>query len=155
MHTSGSPDGFSITRILPTSPDEVWDAWTEPDAMSQWLCAGNAVVPAEEIQLDIQIGGHYRYTMIDVDTGERRVTGGTYQHLDAPHRIAFTWGDYRADPEDNPLVVVSLEPHGEDTLMFFELRGASGAPGDHFYYDGWAEALNVLTRYFTTPRADG
>ena len=123
---------------------------TDPDALSQWWRTSNTVTPYDEIQLDLQIGGYYRYTMIGVDTGARTVTGGMYQDLDAPQRIAFTWDDYRAQSEDSPLVVFTLEAHGEDTLLFFELRGASGAPGDHFYYDRWAESLDHLQTYLTT-----
>ena len=154
MSSSQAPDGFSITRIVSASPDAVWDAWFDPQAMTQWLATPNTVIPFEEIQLDPQVGGHYRYATVNVESGEYAVTGGIFQKFEAPQRLAFSWGDPRADQEDSPLVVITLESHGDDTLVFFELRGATGAPGDHFYYDGWAAALRAFERYLTRTLTD-
>ncbi|GAA4473773.1 hypothetical protein GCM10023190_06540 [Enteractinococcus fodinae] len=155
MSSSQAPNGFSITRIVPACSETVWDAWLNPEAMTQWLATRNTVIPFEEIQLDPQVGGHYRYATVNFDSGEYAVTGGIFLKVEAPQRLAFSWGDPRADPEGSPLVVITLEPHGDNTLVFFELRGATGAPGDHFYYDGWAAALRALEQYLTRTLTPG
>lgn len=150
VNNSSTPDGFSITRFLLAPVASVWDAWTEPDAMATWWHTRHSITPVEEIQADVQVGGHYRYTTINAETGHRVVTGGIYRTLDPPNRIAFTWDVPGAEPYETPLVVVTLEPDEQGTRLFFELRGASGAPGDHFYYDEWAQMLDSLATYLTT-----
>ncbi|MGO1537723.1 MAG: SRPBCC family protein, partial [Yaniella sp.] len=62
-------------------------------------------------------------------------------------RLVFTWGEPGSDPEDTPIVTVTLEPSGGGTHMTFELHGFAGQPGDGFVYDGWDEALDVLEEY--------
>lgn len=85
--------------------------------------------------------------MVNDDTGERFITGGVYQEITPYERLVFTWGEPDADPDDAPVVTVTLEPEQRGTRMIFELRGVSGQPGDGFFYDGWDEALDVLTEH--------
>lgn len=150
MYTANGSDGFSITRVFSVRVETVWDAWTQSAALAAWWRTHQTIPVTEEWQVDLQVGGHYRYTTVNMASGELSVTGGTYQELDPPHRLVFTWGQPHADAADTPLVAVTLEPENHGTLLFFELRGASGAPGDHFFYDGWSQVLDSLDDYLTS-----
>ena len=85
--------------------------------------------------------------MVNDTTGDRVVSGGVYLELDPPRRLVFTWGEPDGDPQDTPVITVSLEASDRGTTMTFELRGVHGEAGDAFFYDGWDEALDVLVEH--------
>ncbi|MDN5732610.1 MAG: SRPBCC domain-containing protein [Yaniella sp.] len=147
MSSTDMTQSFTLTRTLDATPEQVWHAWTDPDAIADWWHPRNTSTPRDEVEVDVRVGGHYTYTMVNDDTGERVVTGGVYQEVSPVERLVFTWGEPGSDPEDTPIVTVTLEPSGGGTHMTFELHGFAGQPGDGFVYDGWDEALDVLEEY--------
>lgn len=145
-----STKGFTIVRTLQANPEEVWQAWTEPDQAAQWWHPGGTTTPRDSVGMDVQLGGSYTYAMVNDETGERVVTGGVYREVAPFERLAFTWGEPDGDPDETPLVTVSLEPVDEGTRMTFELRGVDGSKGDGFFYDGWDEVLTSLGDHMGT-----
>src|SRR5699024_12612269 len=132
-------NAVASTRSLNATAQQVWHAWSNPDAIADWWHPRNTSTPREEVKVDVRVGEHYRYTMVNDDTGERVVTGGVYKEVAPFERLVFTWGEPGADPRKTPVVTVTLEPEENGTRMVFELRGVSGQPGDGFFYDGWYE----------------
>ncbi len=47
-----------ITRFLDASPEEVFDAWTNPDQARRWMCPFGASVP--DLTLEARVGGRLR-----------------------------------------------------------------------------------------------
>ncbi|MGH7965219.1 MAG: SRPBCC family protein, partial [Candidatus Binatia bacterium] len=52
-----------IRRRLPATPQEVFDAWTDPESMKDWMCPGTTTLAA--VELDVRIGGKFRIVMRD------------------------------------------------------------------------------------------
>ena len=52
---------LTITRHLPAPPEDVFDAWTKPDVISQWLCPFDTKVVRAD--LDVRVGGKYYLDM--------------------------------------------------------------------------------------------
>lgn len=152
MSDTDMTQAFTLTRNLDATPRQVWHAWTDPDAISDWWHPRNTSTPREEVKVDVREGGHYVYTMVNDDTGDRVVTGGVYEEVTPYERLVFTWGEPGSDPNNTPVITVTFEPEGDGTRMIFELRGASGQPGDGYFYDGWDEALDVLEEHLETVR---
>lgn len=142
-----SSKGFTIVRTMEASPQELWTAWTDPDEAARWWHPSGTSTPRESVEIDAQVGGSYRYAMVNDKTGERVVTGGTYLEVVPFKRLTFTWGDPDGDPDETPVVTVSLEPVDSGTRMTFDLRGVDGSAGDGFFYDGWDHVLDSLTQY--------
>ncbi|TDS84298.1 SRPBCC family protein [Nesterenkonia aurantiaca] len=142
--------GFTLARTFAATPEEVWEAWTDPDAAAHWYHPEGASTPRESIEMDVRVGGRYTYTMVNDDDGTRVITAGVYREVTPCQRLVFTWGDPLAEPEDTPVITLVLTPTGEGTRMTFEFRGADGAAGDNFFYDGWDSALDVLSEYLST-----
>ncbi|MCO5223066.1 MAG: SRPBCC domain-containing protein [Thermomicrobiales bacterium] len=142
--------GFKIVRVFGATPEEVWAAWTDPDAAAQWWHPYGTSTPREEVEIDARVGGHYTYTMVNDSTGERVVTAGVYLEVTPYERLVFSWGSPGDDPMDTPRITVTLEAVDADTRMTFELRGVEGFKGDNFFYDGWDEALDSLGGYVRT-----
>jgi len=147
MTRTDMSQGFTIIRNLDAAPEQVWHAWTDPDAMSAWWHPYNTSTPREEVEADVRVGGHYQYTMVNDENGQRVVSGGVYKEVSPFERLVFTWGEPGSDPDDTPIVTLSLAPQDNGMQMTFELRGVPGQPGDEYFYDGWDEALNVLEEY--------
>ena len=144
--------GFTIVRMVDASVEDVWRAWTDPDVAAQWWHPRGTSTPRESVEIDARVNGRYTYTMVNDETGERVVTGGRYREVVPVERLVFTWGDPDGDPDDTPVVTVTLEPDGDRTRMTFDLRGVDGSKGDGFFYDGWEEALDSLDDYLGRAR---
>ncbi|MDF2721804.1 MAG: hypothetical protein K0Q59_1479 [Paenibacillus sp.] len=134
---------FTITRNLNARRELVWRAWTEKKELAAWLPS----TPLESISFDVREGGRYRYTMVNLETGEEYHTGGVFLDVVPFERLVFTWGNPDAPIEDSPVVTLTLTAHGDRTEMIFHLRGCAGHPGDKYFYDGWSNALDDLTTH--------
>ena len=131
-----------LQRLLPASPQEVFDAWTDPKSLQQWFCLGT--VSLASVDLDVRVGGHFRIVMRD-ETKDLLHTG-TYREIDPPQRLVFTWrssGTY----DQETLVTVELHPKGNKTelvLTHEQLPDVSSA-GKH--ESGWQDVVRKLAVY--------
>ncbi len=66
MNMPASVPEFTITRTLNARRELVWRAWTEEKELAAWLPS----TPLETISFDVREGGRYRYTMVNIETGE-------------------------------------------------------------------------------------
>ena len=111
-------DRAVVRRVLPATPDAVFDEWLDPDALREWMCPAPAC--ATRVELDARVGGLVR---IDIEElGTEFFVVGEFTELDRPRRLAFTWycSTWPID-SDESVVTVILEPDGErNTMMTIE-----------------------------------
>lgn len=136
--------GFTLVRLFDATPEEIWDAWTNPDEAAQWWHPRGMTTPRDSVSIDARVGGTYTYTMVDDTTGDAYPTGGVYREVEPHTRLSFTWGNPGDDPDETPLVTVTIEDVGDLTRLTFDLRGVDGMPGDDSFHDGWESALDEL-----------
>ena len=55
---------LSVTRMFEAPCERVYQAFTDPEQLSQWFGPDECSVPRESIEIDVRVGGHLRYTMI-------------------------------------------------------------------------------------------
>ncbi|HLK56862.1 MAG TPA: SRPBCC domain-containing protein [Chthonomonadaceae bacterium] len=101
----------SLERFYPHSPERVWQALTDPQALTQWLLP-NTFKP---------LLGH-RFRLIHRSPeGKRRKVRCQVVELEAPSRLAYTW---QAEGEDVPtLVTWTLVPVEAGTCLRLEHIG--------------------------------
>ncbi|WP_066586154.1 SRPBCC family protein [Cellulomonas timonensis] len=145
--------GFTLVRDFDATPQDLWRAWTDPDEAAVWWHPSGVHTPRETVAIDARVGGRYAYTMVNDATGEQYPTGGVYREVVEPERLVFTWGLPDGDPDDAPLITVTLEPTDAGTRMTFDLRGFDAARGDGNVYDGWDSALDELDAHVTASAA--
>jgi uncharacterized protein YndB with AHSA1/START domain len=114
MNMPISEPEFTITRTLNARRELVWRAWTEEKELADWLPS----TPLETISFDVREGGRYRYTMVNIETGEEYPTGGVFLDVVPFERLVFTWG-YPDDPIENspccdPSPHHTRRPHRDD-----------------------------------------
>lgn len=110
-----SPVMAVVQRLLPATPEVVYDEWLDAEGMTEWMCP--RPTRPTKIVLDPRVGGQIR---IDIDDdGFALTVAGEYLELERPQRIRFTWWCTTWEPADHSSVVtVLLEPQGDDqTLM--------------------------------------
>lgn len=147
MHDTDMTQGFTIIRYVEATPEQVWRAWTEPAAIAQWWHLPNTTTPLEELEFDVQVGGHYIYTSVHNETEQRSVSGGLFQEVAPFDRLAFTWGAPDFNPEYLPVATVGIDEIVDGTHVNFDLRGVPGEQGDDGFYDTWDQALARLKAY--------
>jgi uncharacterized protein YndB with AHSA1/START domain len=106
-----------VRRLLPASPDVVYDEWLDPGALADWMPPAGAV-PRHRI--GARLGGRLR---IDIEErGTEFWVSGEYLVLDRPRRLSFSWScSTWPDPGLKSVVNVLLEPReNEQTLMTIE-----------------------------------
>ena len=130
-----------VKRTLSASPERVFAAWLEPESMARWL-SPFADAAAE---VDARVDGAFRVVMRGL--GREIEHTGTYQEIDRPRRLVFTWiSPYtRSVPS---LVTVELMPvppgdRTELTLTHERLPVDQVAP----HSGGWRTILGHLETY--------
>jgi uncharacterized protein YndB with AHSA1/START domain len=76
-----------IAREFNAPRRRVFEAWTNPEQVRQWYgCDETHLVSCE---IDLRVGGEYRYVLLGQDGGEHVMTGH-YLEIVAPDRLVYT-----------------------------------------------------------------
>jgi uncharacterized protein YndB with AHSA1/START domain len=78
-----------ITRTFNAPADLVFDSHTKPELVRKWLLGPDGwTMPVCEI--DLRVGGRYRYIWKKESTGHEMGMGGEYREIERPVRIVAT-----------------------------------------------------------------
>ena len=134
-----APAALTLRRVLPATPEEVFDAWTNPDSVRQWLCPFDTVVSRAD--MDVRVGGKYR---VDMKGAEKTYDhAGQYLEIDPPRRLVFTWISAGTNRETSQ-VTVELRAVEGGTELTLTHEGLPGANAVEDHGRGWTGALDNL-----------
>jgi uncharacterized protein YndB with AHSA1/START domain len=71
--------------VLPAPIEDVFDAWTDPSTMAEWL----SPVGHAEAEVDLRVTGRFKVSMIGETT--RIEHTGEYLVVNPPRELSFTW----------------------------------------------------------------
>jgi uncharacterized protein YndB with AHSA1/START domain len=141
--TQQQTDTLQLQRTFAAPPERVWEAWTSAEAMSRWFR------PADDYActvhaLDVRPGGRYRLELTHAPKGVRHIVSGTYEAVEPPRRLAFTWRW-----EDNPtmpdtLVTIELRPLGGGTELTLTHTRLAEEKLREDHRHGWTRCLERL-----------
>jgi len=137
---------FTITYEFDAPRDLVFRAWTDPAHAARWFGPQGCTTPLDTITMDVRPGGQWRATMIRDDNGEQYPTGGTYQEVDEPARLVFTWTD-PLSPTGRPeqsLVTIDLVERDGRTEMTFHQAGFVCPGSREGVRSGWSSGFRRL-----------
>jgi uncharacterized protein YndB with AHSA1/START domain len=78
-----------MTRVVDAPRKMVFDAFTKPELVKRWLLGPDGwTMPVCEI--DLKVGGKYRYLWRNVKNGNEMGMGGVYREIVVPERIVST-----------------------------------------------------------------
>ena len=85
--TTPSDTEIRIERIVEAPRELVWDAYTDPELVAQWL--GPRDLTMTDVQMDVRPGGAYRFTHARGD--QTFSFHGVYRELDPPNALEWTF----------------------------------------------------------------
>lgn len=129
-------------RVLRATPDRVYRAFLDPDAMAKWLPP--AGFTGKVHQMDARVGGSYKMSFTDLATGHSHAFGGRYLELVPGERLRYT--DVFDDPnlagEMQTTVTLAKVPSGTELSIVQE--GIPAVIPVHDCYLGWQDSLFLL-----------
>jgi uncharacterized protein YndB with AHSA1/START domain len=77
-----------LHRVLRATPEKVYRAFLDADAMAKWLPPNGFTGKVHH--LEAKVGGTYKMSFTNFTTGKSHTFGGTYLELKANERIRYT-----------------------------------------------------------------
>jgi uncharacterized protein YndB with AHSA1/START domain len=99
------PGSVRLHRVLTASPDKVYRAFIEADALAKWLPPNGFTCTVHE--LDAKVGGRHRASFRNFTTGHSHSFGGEYLELVPGERLRYT--DRFDDPNLSGEIRVTVE----------------------------------------------
>ena len=128
-----------LHRVLRASPEKVYRAFLEADALAKWLPPYGFTCTVHH--LEAAVGGSFKMSFRNFSSGNSHSFGGEYLELVPNRRIRYT--DKFDDPNLPGLleVTVSLEPVMCGTDLSVVQSGIPEAIPLEMCYLGWQESL--------------
>lgn len=142
--------GLRMTRELPATPEEVFDAYTDAEKQKIWYGILDEEPGIVEIEVDLRVGGKQVAVW-----GPNRDTlfreEQVFLEIDRPHRLVTESSG--SDPSGQTMtthVVVTFEPIDAGTLVTVEQTGfPTPEVRDFFETMVWVGAFDRIEAYLT------
>ena len=131
-------------RVLRATPERVYRAFLDPDAMAKWLPPNGFTGKVHH--MDAKVGGTYRMSFTNFTTGKSHAFGGKYLELVPNQRIRYT--DVFEDPNlaGEMQTTVTLTPVSCGVELNVVQEGIPSVIPAEMCYLGWQESLTQLAR---------
>jgi len=133
-----------LHRVLRTTPEKLYRAFLDPDAMAKWLPPNGFTGKVHHI--DAKVGGTYRMSFTNFATGHSHSFGGAYLELVPNERIRHT--DKFDDPQlpGEMQTTITLKKVSCGTELHVVQEGIPEVIPAEACYLGWQESLTLLTQ---------
>ncbi len=141
---SMSTNTIRLHRVLQATPEKVYRAFLDADAMAKWLPPNGFTGKVH--QLDAKVGGAHRMSFTNFTTGQTHSFGGQYLELVPHERIRYT------DTFDDPnlpgelQVTITLKAVAVGTELDIVQEGVPELIPAEACYLGWQESLTLLAK---------
>lgn len=144
--TSSPPDTGTVRlhRVLRAPAERIYRAFLEPAAQCRWLPPYGFI--AEMQHSDVRVGGSYKMSFTNFQTGQVHAFGGSYVELTPHSRIRYT------DRFDDPAmpgeiqVTITLRPVTCGTELSIVQENLPPQIPVEMCYLGWQESLLQLAQ---------
>ena len=142
-----------LHRVLRATPERIYRAFLDPDAMTKWLPPNGFTGKVHH--LDARVGGSYKMSFTNFTTGKGHSFGGKYLELVPNERIRHT--DAFDDPNlpGEMQVTVSLRKVFCGTELNIVQEGVPAVIPAEACYMGWQESLALLAQLVEAEIPDG
>jgi uncharacterized protein YndB with AHSA1/START domain len=138
------PNTVRFHRVLRATPEKVYRAFLDPDAMVKWLPPNGFTGKVH--QMDARVGGTHRMSFTNFTTGHSHAFGGTYLELVPHERIRYTDRFDDANLPGEMQVTVTLTKVFCGTELTVVQEGVPDAIPVAGCYLGWQESLILLAK---------
>lgn len=136
---------LTIERNFNAAPEAVFDAWTDPEILSQWWGPEGVSIPA--LDLDVKEGGAWTTTMYSDQMGNK-IVSGVYKIVERPNRLVLTWGWTNEDGSrgHETEIEVLFEKSGNGTKMTMHQQVFTDATDRNNHNMGWVSSFVCLEK---------
>jgi uncharacterized protein YndB with AHSA1/START domain len=140
--TTNNTNTVRLHRVLRTTPERLYRAFLDADAMAKWLPPNGFTGKVH--QIDAKVGGGYKMSFTNFTTGSSHSFGGTYLELKPNERIRYT------NQFDNPglpgemQTTITLKKVFCGTELSVTQEGIPSMIPAEACYLGWQESLILL-----------
>jgi uncharacterized protein YndB with AHSA1/START domain len=138
------PNTIRLHRVLTASPEKVYRAFLEADALAKWLPPNGFACTVDH--LEAKVGGTFKMAFRNFTTGDSHAFGGAYAELVPGERLRYT--DKFDDPNlpGEMEVTVTLRKVSVGTALDIVQAGVPDAIPPEACYLGWQESLRNLAK---------
>ena len=144
--TTPSDRELAMIRSFDAPRGLVWDAWTKPELLKQWLGVRGGWTFAV-CEVDLKVGGKYRYVWRG-PSGAEMGMGGVFREVAKPERLVATEKFDESWYEGDAMDTTTFVERGGKTTVTTTVRYASKAVRDAVLKSpmesGVAESYNKL-----------
>jgi uncharacterized protein YndB with AHSA1/START domain len=136
------PSTIHLHRVLRATPERVYRAFLDPEAMVKWLPPNGFTGKVHH--MDARVGGSYKMSFTNFTTGKSHSFGGEYLELVPNERIRHT--DKFDDPNLPGLMQVTIlfKKVSCGTEVNITQEGVPDSIPAEACYLGWQESLALL-----------
>ncbi len=133
-----------LHRVFAASPEKLFKAFTDADAMASWLPPYGFVCKVHS--MDLKVGGTYKMSFTNFTTGSSHSFGGEYLEIIPNERLKYT--DQFDDPNLPGQIITTIEFKKAlgGTEFFATQEGIPEIIPTEMCYLGWQESLDKLKR---------
>lgn len=138
------PNTIRLHRVLRASPERVYRAFLEPEAMAKWMAPNGFTGKVH--QMDARTGGSYKMSFTNFATGTSHSFGGEYLELVPHERIRYT--DQFDDPNLPGTIqgTITFKAVSCGTELEITQEGIPDVIPAEMCYLGWQESLVLLAK---------
>jgi uncharacterized protein YndB with AHSA1/START domain len=135
---------IELHRVIRTSPDRVYRAFVDADAMAKWLPPNGFTGRVHH--LDAKVGGTYKMSFTNFTSGDSHSFGGTFLDLVPGELVRYT--DTFDDPNlpGEMVTTVTLKAVSVGTELDIVQEGVPAVIPAEACYLGWQESLTLLAK---------
>ena len=139
-----SANTIRLHRVLRATPERVYRAFLDADAMTKWLPPNGFTGKVHH--MDAKVGGTYKMSFTNFSTGKSHSFGGEYLELVPQERIRYT--DRFDDPNlpGEIQTIVTFKKVSCGTELNIVQDGVPDIIPAEACYVGWQESLNLLAK---------
>jgi uncharacterized protein YndB with AHSA1/START domain len=133
-----------LHRVLKSTPERVYRAFLDPDAMAKWLPPHGFTGKVHSIEP--RVGGTYKMSFKNFTTGDSHSFGGKYLELVPNERIRHTDRFDDANLPGEMVTTITIRPVSVGVELNVVQEGIPEAIPAEACYLGWQESLTLLTQ---------
>lgn len=133
---------LELQLVVDSPRERIFSALAEPAELARWFGPDGYTMAG--IDLDLRVGGGYRFTM-QPPGGDPFHLAGQFLEVEPPCRLVYTFGYEEPDPDDRQTVVVlSLEEVGHATEVSLSQGAFATEARLELHRSGWRDSLEKL-----------
>jgi len=141
--SESAPGTVRLHRVLRASPEKVYRAFLDADALAKWLPPNGFTCKVH--QLEAKVGGGYKMSFTNFSTGHSHSFSGIYLEL-APHeRIRYSNKFDGPNMPGEMQTTITLKKVSCGTDLNVVQEGTPAIIPTEACYLGWQESLALLT----------